>query len=805
MKDVLDDLRYAFRGLRSNPQFSLLIILILAVGIGANTATFTVVDSTLLRPLPYDEPDRLVMVWETSLQSDRDTVTSANVLDWRAQNHSFEELAAFDTYPVTLSGRGEAERFHAGAVSEGFFAILRAKLSFGRRFESQEFVVETSDVVILSDGVWRARFGADPSILGERIMLEGRRRTIVGVLEPEFRFVVRDVSFWIPLALDNETRNDRKWHWLRVIARLNEGASVEQAQADMDAIAAGLALDYPEWMKGWGVRVVRLREDIMSGSRKALLLLMGAVVLLLLVASANVANLLVARGATRATEMTLRTALGAGKWRLVRQLLVESTLLGGIGGVCGLALGWIGMFFSLRAMPLDLPREADVRLDWRVAGFTLFIALVTSVGCGLIPARHALRRSFFGSLTGSARHGMSVDRVRAQRLLVISEVAVSLVLLMGTGLLLGSLWRILSVDPGFDPRNKLAMVLILPLDKYPAVQDQTDFFDRLMDSIRTLPGVRSVDSTTALPLNPPAGRTETVYVEGRPLPPPGEQPAGPHQRFVTSGYFRTMGIRLLRGRIFDDHEAGGSPGVLVVNEAMAEKIWPGEDPLGQRVAFERGGEYREVIGVVSNTKGERLDQPAQPAMYAPPSQRVHAPISWAFIVVSTEADPASLTRPVREKVRAADAALSIYRIRTLEEELAATVADRRFSLLVLGVFSSSALLLAAIGVYSVARYDVAQRTREIGVRMALGATNRDVSILVIGEGMRSVVIGLAIGAVFCTVLTRLISSMLFEVTATDPATLAVACLVLTTAALAACSVPAHRAARISPAESMRYE
>ena len=400
---------------------------------------------------------------------------------------------------------------------------------------------------------------------------------------------------------------------------------------------------------------------------------------------------------------------------------------------------------------------------------------------------------------------MSLDRVRAQRWLVISEVAISFVLLMGTGLLLGSLWRVLRVDPGFDATNKLDMLLILPLAEYPEVEDQTGFFDGLMDSIRTLPGVRSVDSTTSLPLNPPSGRTQTVFVEGRPLPAPGEQPLGIAQRFVTPGYFRTMGIRLLRGRVFDDGEASRSEGVLVVNEAMAKQVWPGEDPIGQRVAFERGGVYREVVGVVSNTKGERLDHPARPAMYAPPWQRVHAPISWAFIVVSTEADPAVLVGPLRAEVRAADPDLSIYRIRTLEDELSAAVADRRSGLIVLGLFATAALWLASVGVYSVLRYDVTQRTREIGVRMALGATTRDVSRLILDNGMRPVAVGLVLGALLSTALTRWIESLLFGLGATDPLTLAAVCVVLTTAALAACYFPARSAARTSPAESMRHE
>lgn len=806
MTGLLHDLRYAVRGLRRQPGFAILVVAILAIAIGANTATFTVVYSTLLRPLPYDDPERIVMVWETSATRDRDTVTSANVYDWRARNQSFEELAAFDTYPVTMSGRGDAERFFAGAVTEGFFTVLRAKLSHGRFFETGELEPGADDVVILHDRVWRSRFGADPAVIGETVRLDGRQRTIIGVLAPEFRSFRRDASFWIPLALDAESRADRRWHWIHVVARLEQGVSIEGAQADMDAVVARLTEEDPQFMTGRGARVVGLRQDVMSESRRALLLLMGAVGLLLIVASANVASLMVARGAARRGELALRTALGAGRLRLVRGLLVESLLLGAIGGALGLALGWLGVSITLAALPIDLPRQADVSLDGRVVAFTLLVVLATSVVFGVLPARQALKRQVSAHLAERARHGTSVDRARTQRALVVAEVAISLVLLVGSGLLLGSLWRILRVDPGFDPQGKLAMILILPLAEYPTVEDQTGFFERLMDSVATLPGVRAVDSATALPLlGPQAGRSQVLFVEGRPLPPVGEVPSGPHQRFVTPGFFRTMGIRLLRGRTFEERD-GEAPGLLVINEALAEELFPGEDPIGQRVSLERGEPpSREIIGIVSSTKEGRLDEPAGPAIYAPPRQRLHPSISWAFIVVATDGEPTSVIQPLRAAVREEDPNLSIFQISTLEEVVADATVERRVSLVVLGFFAAASLLLAAVGVYSVLHYDVSQRRREIGVRMALGANRRNVSNLIIGGGMRTVATGLLIGGALSFLLTRLVSGLLFGVSPTDPITLAAACLVLTTAALVACAGPAYRATRISPAESMRYE
>lgn len=798
----MDDVRFAARGLLKSPGFTLLVVLILALGIGANTATFTIVYSTLFRPLPYDESERLVMVWETSRESDRDTVTSANVFDWRARSESFEGLAAFDIYPVTLSGRGLAERFFAGAVTEDFFSVLRAGFALGRGFAPDEHEPDTSDVVVLSHGVWQSRFGGDPSILGQTIVLEGKVRTVIGVLDRAFHFAYRDASFWIPLALDAETRGDRKWHWIRVIARLAPEVSLEQARAEMDAVAAALTLEYPEWMTGWGVRVVGLREDVTRDSRRTLVLFMGAVGLVLLIVSANVANLLVARGARRSSEMAVRTVLGASRWRLTRQLLVESTMLASMGGAAGLALGWLGVVVVRRVLPFDLPRMEQVSLDGRVVVFTLALALVTGLAFGLVPARQAFRRRLLPSLVGGGR-GSSGRRRPLQRALVVVEVAVSLVLLLGTALFFGSLLRLLQVDPGFDPKDKLAVLLILPLESYPDVDDQNAFFDRLMESMRKLPGVSAVESTTSPPTGPLAGRTQDVLVEGRPVPPPGEGQGGPHHRFVTPGYFRAMGIRLLRGRVFRREERD----VLVVNETMARRIWPNEDPLGQRVRFEPGGRLREIIGIVSDTKGYQLDAPPRSAMYAPREDRLHAPISWACLVVATDGrgDVASLTTSVRERVREADPDLSIFTMSTLEEELSARLRDRRVALVVLAGFAAVALLLAAVGLFGVMAYDVVERTREIGLRMALGATRRNVSVLIVASGMRTVGAGLLAGAALSTLLGPLVRGMLFGLDATDPLSLLGMCAVLAATGLSASAIAARRAASISPAACMRHE
>ena len=803
MRELADDVGHALRALRGSIHLSALIVLTLAVGIGANTAVFTVIEATLLRALPYEDPEQIVAVWETSEGSDRDTTTSGNVFDWREQNDSFDKLAAYDLFPMTLSGRGQADSFRGGAVTEGFFRILRAQPALGRSFETHEFEPGPDKVVILSHNTWRARFGADESILGEAIIVDGTTRTVIGVLRPAFRFVVRDVALWIPLALDAETRADRKWHWIRVIARLKDTTTLEHAQADMETIAARLTAEYPEWMTGWGVRVVSLREDLTREARRPLLLLLGAVGMVLLIACVNVANLLLARGAARGREMALRAALGAGRWRLTRQLLVESVLLSLVAATLGALLGRVGVFAVLRMMPAELPRAAELSLDWRVAGFTVLVAIVTGIGFGLAPARRTVSADVSSALAGASRVGMDLHRVRLGRSLVVTEVALSLVLLMGAALLVGSFVRLMRVDTGIEPGEKLVVALILPIAKYPEVRDQVDFFSGLMESLRTLPGVRAVESTTSLPLNQSAGRTHAVFVEGRPIPPPGEVPPGPHQRFVTEGYFRTMSIPLLRGRIFDDSDSKTL--VLLINETMAEKIWPGQDPIGQRLSFEPGGRLREIIGIVGDTKDRRLEAPAKAAMYAPHAQREWAPISWAFLVIDTFGEPTALAPAVRTTVNVADPTLDIYRISTMREEVSEMFSERRFGILVLGLFAASALLLASVGVFSVLYYEVSQRRREIGVRMALGATARDIWRLFMSHGMRSVLVGLALGCLVSLVLTRFIESMLFEVSATDPAAYAAVALLLSLAALTACYLPAKRAARVTPAESIRQE
>jgi len=800
---VLDDFRHTLRSLSASPGFTVAVISILAIGIGASIAVFAVIDSVLLRPLPYDAPEQVVMVWETSQASERDTVTSANIFDWREQNESFEALAGFDVSAMTLSGSGAAERFRGAIVMEGFFDILRAKLAFGRFFAADEFVYGRSNVVILGHDTWRIRFGANPSILGDTLVLDGEPRTVVGVLEPGFGFAMREVAIYVPMTFTEEWRNDRKWHWAHVLARIEDGVTLERAQADMESLATRLTVDHPEWMTGWGVRVVRFQDDIVRNAREPLLLLMGAIGVVLWIACANVATLLLARGDARTREFALRAALGAGTRRLARILLVESTLLATAGTLVGFFLAWFAVSLVLPLMPLDLPRPAMMQLNGAVVLFSLLVALATGIGFGLVPARHASNRQLFRTIASGDRNGAG-RRSRLQRALVVFEVALSLVLLMATGLLLSSFLRVIEVDLGFDPSDKVAVTILLPQANYPEVDDQVRFFTSLKRTLGELPAVLSVETTTSLPLNPPAGRTQSILVEGRPPPTPGEESGGPHQRFVTDGFFRTMGIPLLRGRVFSDSEANPRGGVLVINDAMATRFWPDEDPIGQRLRFEPGGPLHEVVGIVSDTRDQRIDRPGMPAMYAPVAQREHPSISWSSLILETNGlEPGRLSASILEVVAAADPGLGVYEISTMEAEVENALVDRRIGIQVLSVFAIAAMGLAAIGVYSVMRYDVGRRTREVAVRMAFGASANRIVAMVVAQTARTVAMGLAVGAGLCFSLKGLIESRLFDVRATDPATLAAASVTLLVAALGASYFPARRAAKTAPTDALK--
>ena len=806
MATLIHDIRYGLRMLVKTPGFTATAIAALALGIGANMAIFTVADSVLLRPLPYDEPDRLMMVWETDLGQgrDRNVVSVANFFDWKEQSASFEAMGAFSAYTTTLILGGEPQRIPAASVSEGLFSTLRAKAHRGRLFDQKEYSPDGDRVAVVSHRFWQNQYGANPDLIGQTLNLGGRSTTVVGILPPEFLFSYRNADIWLPWSFDAEDRANRKSHYLRVVARLESGIEVEQAQVEMDGIADRLEQEYPEWMTGWGVLVVPFHDEIVKDVRPAFLVLLGAVGLVLLIACANVANLLLARATAREREIAVRLSLGATRFRLARQLLTESVLLSIIGGAAGLLLAFWGVQTLLAIAPMDIPRADEISIGGRGLGFALLVSVLTGLAFGLAPAIRAGKSPLSETLKeGGGRGGEAGHRDRFRAALVVAEVALSLVLLIAAGLLIHSFWRLLQVDPGFNPEKTLAMSVTLPSSKYPEIHQQTSFFAALMDRLGALPGVTSVGAVSDLPFGG-QGSTRSFIVEGRPLPRPGEK-VDLDYRAASPDYFRTMGIPLMKGRVFTDRDDADSSLVLVINQTMAELIWPNEEPVGQGIAFEGPeGPWFEIVGVVGDTKHFGLDEAAKGAMYAPYPQKSWAWMSWMTFVLRTGGEPLSLAGSVRQEIKAMDHELPI-RLRTLEQQVASSVADRRFNLLLLGLFAAIAQILAAVGIYGVMGYAVNRRAHEIGLRMALGAEVGDVLRMVVGQGMRQVLIGVTIGLAAAFALTRLMSSLLFGVSATDPVTFGGVSLILAAVAFVACYIPARRATRVDPVVALRYE
>ncbi len=806
MSALFQDIRFGLRMLVKNPVMTFAAIVTMALGIGANCAIFTLVDSVLLRPLPYGDPDRLVMVWENNLKRgrDRNVVSVANFFDWREQSESFEEMAAFANYDVTYQSGSEPERIPAGLATDAFFSTLGTKPLAGRLFLPEDFEPASPDVVVVSHRFWQSRFGGDPELMGETLNLESRAYTVIGVLPPRFQFAVRSTDVWRPWLFDEEDRANRRSHYLKVLARLKRGTEMSQAQAEMDGIAGRLAQEHPEWMKGWGVTVVPLHEEVVGKIRPALLVLLAAVALVLLIACANVANLLLSKATAREKEVALRISLGADRLRLIRQLLTESSLLSVLGGIAGVVTAYWGVRTLLALTPFEFPRVDEIAFDQRIFGFALLLSLLTGIVFGIAPALRASRTDLCQSLKeGGARAcGGTRDRLRAA--LVVTEVALSVVLLVGAGLLIHSFWRLLQVDPGFNTKSALTVSLELPASKYPEIHQHNAFFQELIERFQVLPGVDSVGAVSDFAMSGPA-TTRSFVVEGRPRPDAEGRIALPF-RIITADYFRAMGIPLLKGRVFTRSDDADAPLVLIINQSMARLFWPDEDPLGQRIQFQwPDGPLYEVIGVVGDTKYLGLDEPTSGAMYVPFQQKTWVWARYMTYVLRTEADPHLLSAVVREEVRILDADLPILAMRTVEEQVSRSLANRRFSLLLLGLFAAVALALAAVGVYGVIAYAVTQRTREIGLRMALGARRRNIVGTLLQQGMLLVAVGSAVGLVGALALSRSIETLIFEVDSTDPWTYLGVVLVISTVALVATLIPAFRASRVDPMVALRYE
>ena len=807
MDTLLQDLRYAVRMLANRPAFTVVAVLALALGIGANTAIFSVVNAVLVRPLAYKEPGRLLMVWENheAREGPKTEWTSPVTFgDWRDQNQVFDGIAAFQFWGPTVTGGAEPESLNGAAVSHDMFQTLGVDPSLGRSFRAEEDRAGGERVVILGHGLWKRRFGADASILDRTVPLNGEPYTVIGIMPEGFRFpIISNAEAFVPLMQTVNPTCGRGCYTLRTIARLKPGVTIERARQEMGALAEGLAEKYPEANTGVGVTLVSLQEQVVGQMKPMLLVLLGAVGFVLLIACANVANLMLARAATREREIAIRTALGASRARLIRQLLTESLLLALIGGALGLLLAFWLVDVMVAFSPAGTPRIEEVSIDIMVLVFTIVVAVLTGLVFGLVPALSTTKPNFSHSL----KEGKGTDKASGgkavRNILVVTEVALALMLLIGAGLLMKSFANLLHVDPGFNPANVMTLQLNLPVTRYPEGRQVFAFYADLLGRIKTLPGVESVAACSVLPL---AGNDTDIsfFIEGRPAPGPGEKQAAWYSR-VTSDYFHTMGIGVVSGRPFDEREQATSPRVLIISETLARRYWPGEDPVGKRLSM--GGNpdkpnWREVVGVARDVKQFGIDADARPTIYIP-----HAQSSSRFMTVTvrTTSEPTSIITAVRSQISNMDKELAISNISSMEEMVATSIAPSRLIMLLLAVFAGLALILAAVGIYSVIAYGVTERTREIGIRMALGAQAADVLKLIVGHAAMLTLAGVAIGLAGAFALTRFMKSLLYEVDTFEPVTFTAISLLLVGVALVASYIPARRAAKVDPMVALRYE
>jgi putative ABC transport system permease protein len=813
MEKLIQDLRYGIRTILKQPGFTAIAVMALALGIGANTAIFSVVNAVLLRPLPFANPDGIMMVYNTAEKEDSFSVTYPDFIDWRENQQSFHQLAAYSTRDFTLTGTGDPVRLRGAMVTSELFPILGVQPKLGRFFRPEEDKPDVR-IAILSHRMWQEHFASDPGICEKTIQLHGQSFNVAGVMPKGFAFPVQNdpvIDFWTTTAILQEGAApltvQRGNHALNVIARLKEGVTLEQAQSDMSGIVNALGNQYPDTNAQFGVRIAPLHKDLVRDIRPALLILFGAVGCVLLIACANVANLLLARATTRHKEIAIRTALGASRLRVVRQLLTESLLLSIFGGALGLLLAWWGTELLVALVPKGLPRADEISLDASVLGFTTLIALATGIFFGIAPALQISKTELTQTLKeGGRTSGDGAQRNRVRSILVVSEVAIALILLVGAGLLINSFLRLQKVNPGFDTNNVLSFRIGLPDSRYPQSQQKIDFYKQLVSRIESLPGVKSVGYVNALPFSGQGGDVGFA-IEGEPTNSAQPFPYDADYRTISQGYFNAMGIEFLEGRDFDERDDLQSNPVVIINETLAKRFFPNQNPLGKRInpsfaVDRRGILMREIVGVVRSFKHSSLSAENKPELYVAYKQN---PRPTAMMVARTTGDPTNLISTVRNEVKALDSTLAIYSVRTLDQYLAASVAQPRFNTLLLGIFAAVALILTSVGLYGVMSYTVTQRTRELGIRMALGAKPGDVLKLILKQGMGLTITGVVLGLAGAFALTRVAESLLFGVSATDPLTFLVVSTFLLGVALVACLVPARRATKTDPMVALRYE
>jgi predicted permease len=811
MQAVRQDLLFGIRMLWKSPLFTAVAVMALALGIGANSAIFSVVNAVLLRQLPFKNPESLVWIWSTRVDRDKAFFSIPNFIDTRDQNRTLEEISAFANWGANLTERGDAERLQGVRLTTNALQMLGVKAIIGRSLLPEDDKPGSQRVVVLSHGLWQRRFGAARELIGEKLILNGDSYTVVGVLPPEFIFPGAEAEMAIPLTLETDPRRtERGSNFLRVFARLKPGMTREQAQSDLDGITDRLKQQYPDAnAKLTAPRLIPLHNEIVGNYHGALLMLLGAVGLVLLIACSNLANLLLARASARQKEIAVRAALGATRMRLIGQFLTESLILAILGGALGIILAMWGVRLLLALGPADLPRAGEVDIDARVLLFTFIISILAGIIFGLSPALQASRVDLNEELKAGGRTSSDgAGRSHPRNLLVITEVALSLLLLISAGLFVKSFLRLQAVSPGFNPENLLTVRLSLPRSKYSNRETVKIFYEKISPRLGSLPGVESVGLISVLPLSGMNTRADYTIV-GRPPLSPTEAP-GAQNRWVSAGYFKTMGIPILKGREFTEHDTSSAQSVVIIDEALARRYWPNESPLGAHLKIDDGGTVPrevEIVGVAGGVKQFGLDDEPTATIYAPfyqiPENTVSFLINSMNLVVKTTTNPLALSNAVRQEVQAVDKDVPASGMKSMEQALSVVIAPRRFNLMMLGIFAVTALLLAATGLYAMISFSVNQRSTEIGIRLALGAQQFDILKLIVGQGLKLVLVGVVIGIAGSLALTRLLSSLLFNVSPTDPYTFLAMSLLLTLVALLAGYIPARKATKIDPIIALR--
>ncbi|HSE19710.1 MAG TPA: ABC transporter permease [Pyrinomonadaceae bacterium] len=807
MNSIFKDIRFALRGLLKHPAFTAIAIVTLALGIGGSTSIFTVVNAALLRGLPYKSPERLYHIWEQTPKQEfpKREFSYPDYQDYQ-QNNVFEGLAAYTGGGAILSGQGDPESLNAPRVNAAFFSVLGVDPLLGRTFQNGEDNQGGPRVTVLTYGLWQRRFGADPNIVGRGLTINGQSYTVIGVLPASFQFALRPADLFVPYQPTQNQLTRRFMHGTNLIGRLKPGKTADDAQAELSLIAGRIEQQFNDSHAGVRVRVVPLQEEIVGNVRPILLVLLGAVGFVLLIACANVASLLLTRSLSRQKEVAIRAALGASRWRVIRQLLTESILLSLAGGAAGLLIAYWGVPALVAVLPQSqlnaMPFLKSLHLDASILAFSFGLSLLTGLVFGLAPALQSSKLDLNEALKEGGRQTSAGAGHRLRSAMVVSEIALAVVLLIGAGLMMKSLLRLLQTNIGFNTENLLTMTVIAPPSKYTEVNQQINFNDRLRERVQSLPGVAAAGTVNILPVN--AGNTTRFYIDGDPVPAPGKETEA-NIRTVSDDYFKTLGVPLLAGRMFDERDAADKPGVVIIGKTIADRMFGGRDPVGMRLKYSSiQGQPDLIVGVVGDVKITGIDEAIRPVLYYPFRQ---SSSTFANLVARTNTDPNTLAAAIRNEVRTLEPDAAILNVRTMDEMIAQTPASfmRRFPALVISIFAGIALLLASIGIYGVVSYSVSQQTHYIGVRMALGASPSDILKMVLKQGLLLAILGVGIGVVAAFLLMRLLRTLLYQVSATDVSTFMIVTGTLFFVALLACFLPARRATKVDPLVALRYE